>query len=823
MKKRLIFVVGILLGFSVGAQVNIGVLPTPKQVELQDGVLLYNDGLEVKYDTMKLAVAENPDQAYQIDISKSGITVTASTDDGFKYAQLTLQQLKNIYCKEHLCELPCMRILDWPSYQYRGWLDDISRGPVPTWRYMEFQQNFLELFKMNFYNYYTEHTLYNPEFPDIAPNDSKPKYDGIMANLQCFAHFEKTLRIPYYHNLMDTRYNVNPGNEETYIFLEKQIRNTLGNYPNAQFFNINCDETEGLGSGLGKAYVEDVGADNAYCNHINKVYGIVQKCAGKDMPVLMWGDIVAKNPQMLYRLPSKMQYIIWSYVAQESYKDMLAPFVQIHQQQGNSFWVAPGVSHWSSIPQVENYIQNIAYLARDGYQSGAIGLMNTAWDDSGESLFGDCLHAMLWAAEMAWNPIQNTDPIQAKKELVVRRAAFDQNFDRIYNQFINENAYSSSEAIAKVGSLCDNKWVGDWINTNALMQPLLEFYPSNTDAAILERCDSVESIVKNILSTFDSAALPHQAYACHRILCVAEKSRLRAMLYQKHPQAESYAQRYFNHLHNLKLEYLRLWDEECTQYSRDIICQRYDHLGEEVLQIPQSVKFTAINDGRNQFVQLETYSGNEPIYYTLDGRKPSKGSPIYTSPIPIRQSCLIKTVCYNSSNEPVYNEKYVLSHKGLGHIKALNTEYSTYKDTYSGGGEKALCDGRLGSDVNYADGNWQGYWGNDIDVVFDFEKTIEIHTITMRFIQNTFDWVLAPRDIDVFISKNGKDWKLAKSASFNPEFRQSGNIINTDTFSNLDLKCRYLRVLVHNPGKLPDWHPAKGWDSYMFLDEIVVE
>ena len=123
----------------------------------------------MKYDTIKLAVAENSDQAYQIDISKTGITVTASTNEGFEYARLTLQQLKYIYGKNGLCELQCMRILDWPSYQYRGWLDDISRGPVPTWRYMEFQQNFLEMFKMNFYNYYTEHTLYNPEFPDKAP------------------------------------------------------------------------------------------------------------------------------------------------------------------------------------------------------------------------------------------------------------------------------------------------------------------------------------------------------------------------------------------------------------------------------------------------------------------------------------------------------------------------------------------------------------------------------------------------------------------------------------------------------------------------------
>ena len=34
---------------------------------------------------------------------------------------------------------------------------------------------------------------------------------------------------------------------------------------------------------------------------------------------------------------------------------------------------------------------------------------------------------------------------------------------------------------------------------------------------------------------------------------------------------------------------------------------------------------------------------------------------------------------------------------------------------------------------------------------------------------------------------------------------------------------RYLRVVAKNPGKLPQWHPGKGGDSYLFVDEIVIE
>ena len=49
----------------------------------------------------------------------------------------------------------------------------------------------------------------------------------MMANLQCFAHFEKTLRIPFYQSLMDGYANLNPAKEETYSFLRDQIENAV--------------------------------------------------------------------------------------------------------------------------------------------------------------------------------------------------------------------------------------------------------------------------------------------------------------------------------------------------------------------------------------------------------------------------------------------------------------------------------------------------------------------------------------------------------------------------------------------------------------------
>ena len=826
--------------------VNIGVIPTPQRVEMGQGTLAAGSFTPRRNFVSEIEGAQNQHQAYRLQITPEGVTVTCVGNEGWGYALKTLDQLKKIYGDR----VPCMTITDWPAYEFRGWLDDISRGPIPNRQFRRQTRSFSEQYKLNFGNYYTEHTLYNELYPDISGYSGLNSYEYsndpfMMANLQCFAHFEKTLRIPFYQSLMDGYANLNPAKEETYSFLRDQIENAVQAYHSSRFFNINCDETEGLGSGRAKQYVDQIGADEVYCQHINRVYNLVQQAwreAHDDasrIGVLMWGDIVAKNPAMLRKLPRDMQYIVWSYGAAESYADMIEPFAQLHREQGNDFWVAPSVSHASGAPSVRNYIENIAYLARDGHQAGARGLMNTSWDDSGEGLFADGWHAMAWAAEMAWHPITATDPAKARKELAMREKLFNQNYDRLFEieyRRIDPDAdaspaYSVTRMINTVGALNGNQWVGDWCNTAALLQPLMGFNPIDVSDEMLVRCDSVEHIVRRALAIVDSSRVPHFAYTCHRVLAVAEKSRLRVMLYRtlnsdQDPDVaaiQDACRRYFRHLHSLKLEYLRLWDEENTDYSRDIVCARFDRLGSEVQELRQKIFITNDYRDNKMYVTLRTLFKDRPIYFTVDGRIPSKGSNLYKRPFTIGRSCIVKAVSYNKWDEAVFSEQYLLFHKAIGKLKKLNTRYSDYNAKYSGGGDNALTDGVLGSDNTYTDGHWQGYWGKDVDVNLDLGTSTAVKNITMRFFHNANDWILTPQTIEIYTSSDGKEWQLAHTEQFNPDFRDRGGFVRTLTIRNPKVTARHLRVVAKNPGPLPEWHLAKGNDSWLFCDEVIVE
>ena len=816
-------------------QPNLGLIPTPQRVKLlEPQAPSYPKKLKSqKVDT--LPVEANLDQAYQLVISRRQVTIRYVGEEGLRNAHLTLAQLQRLYG----AAIPCCTITDWPAYKYRGWMDDISRGPVPHEAYRKRQYETLHALKFNFCNYYTEHTLYQPEFPDLAPAyaaECKPHPDEVI-NLQLFAHAEKTLRVPFYQYMMDSKANFDPSNEATYDFLRKRIKAAYDRIPNSPFFIINCDETEQLGTGRAKKLVDSLGADQVYMDFINRCYQLVKETGNPR--IAMWGDIVAKNPAMMKQLPKDMIYIMWAYEPLDSYDHLIKPF----KDNGTPFWVAPSLSHSSNmIPAPQRYMKNIANLARDGYRNGAEGLMNTCWDDNGEALFDNCWHGLFWSAEMAWNPIRTDDP----GEYARREQQFNQNFARL---FYGDKNIVDVNTLYEMGALEGNPLIGDWYTSAALLEPLLNFNPYNTDSK--EMRDRIDYVM-HLVDTFyvDSAANPHVHYALTRLKATAEKSALRWDISSDpqsgvvFPDIEGSCRRYLQTLFDLKREYLRLWDQENGDYERYIVANRYDDLAREVLELDRHV-FMEVNSSSQTsntsstslpMVTLRTLYNDRPIYYTLDGSEPTASSTQYEGPFPLERSATIKAISYNEYGEGVVSEQYLLSHLGMGAKITLSTKYSDYKAIYSGGGEGALIDGQLGSNTTYADGHWQGYWGDSIDATIDFGKPTEIHEVSMRFMQNTFDWILAPREIYVYASDDGRQWQPVGGEFFNMDPRETGMRLRdygVETHVTKFVKgkglmesyptARYLRVVVPNPGPLPNWHPAPGQPSYLFTDEIIVK
>lgn len=824
-----------------------GIIPTPQHVNVRGNYCLFTPNKLPEIQTQiipSFPIDTNADQAYILDVLPDKILIQATTETGLFYGRQSARQMLRFYSSispnaNMPVMMPCFYIVDYPKLKYRGWMDDISRGPIPNINFLKRVIMTLAEYKMNFFNLYTEHVFKLDKYPDIAPTDGLTAAEikeleqfaaqyhvELFGNQQCLAHAEKTLCIPFYQDMADTKANWNPGKEETYDFLKYELETVAKAYQ-SPFFNIDCDETEALGYGKAKTYLQQTGltAGQVYAQHVNRMYNIL-KPLGKR--VMMWGDIAAKDPEITAQLPKDMLMVVWSYAAADSYVDMIKPFTDQHLD----FMVAPGMSMWSTVyPSYETYTKNIANLVRDGYQNGALGMMNTAWDDSGESLFNSSWHGMAWAAEMSWNPISQIEPEKADKEREDRLGTFN-------NAFFNTFAYPT-DGFKLIVDL-EHTEIQNFFQNSSLYESIWDMYPSKISKENYEKNKEIYNLIEANIKHYDTpynnqqydASMRIAHYTCLRQQAVAYKNMLRYKISRYLNNDKSFSKEEIEYdiretlriLHQAKMEYVKLWDEECRSYSRDIVEKRFDAVAQELLNIPYQVLFhSELNDQGQAVVTLRTIFNDQDIYYTTDGRKPLIGENHYTGAFTLEQAAMVRAATKNAMAEEVISEQYVLIHKGMRKISKLNTEYATYRPQYAASGKMALADGMMGSE-SYLDGCWQGYWGQDIDVEFDFGKVTSLSHFKTHFFQDVYDWIMSPKTVEIYTSKDGQNYRLYRTLNVpNVDYNSSSTGIYTLQDDDLKLKSRYVRVVMKNGGILPAWHQAAGQASYIFCDEIILD
>ena len=871
MKVKLLIIILCFFSISAFAQ-NTHILPTPQQVKTQEGHFVWDENVVLTYDatdteiskiiamwrsdldqitgkmvlfsrgaikgkhyielvkTDHLGVSENEDQAYKLTISKNNIRLEATSATGLFYGT---QSLKQLYRYAFLTsngggiQLPCMTIIDWPNFKIRAWQDDISRGPIVSMDYLKRLIPQLAECKLNAFSLYTEHTFKTKCHPDIAPTDAftaeeikeledfcRPYHIQIIGNQQCFGHFEEILSNPFYSQLADTKWNLNPAKEETYQFLEDHLREVARAYK-SPYFNINCDETESLGQGYAKAYVDSIGAEKVYYQHINRVNRMLRPYRKR---VMMWGDIADQHPEILDNLDNDIYLIAWSYVGIDSFDDFLKPY----KESGRYFFVAPGVSLSERVwPKHYEFRKNITNLCRDGYKNGALGVINTCWDDFGESLTNCALYGLALGAEMSWNP--------ATKQERHTEANFTLHFfgslsDEICQHLDELSEWTKIDGIGKF---------------TAMTESMVPFYPalvSDSIKALNQRASVALSVLeKNLVNdkkqvkrnadVFDNAF-----YAVHRMKWCAERNLTRCQLYRTYndPTESNIAEskrmihNLIASLHGLKKEYVKVWNFENRPYWLDINMKKYDDIARELQQL-EYLPFieTTTDDNGNTAIVLKTIFADKEIHYTTDGKEVTPSDPVYDKPIVLERPCIVKAACFNALGEAVTAERYFCYHLAMGRLKQLNSPAGNYSPEYSGGGDNALVDGTLGSD-DYKDGHWQGFYGIDADLEIDLGKWSKINSVEIGFLVNAHDWILRPDTLEIYGSNNGKDYTLRGTFPVTTEVTREGNFVFREKFE-IPISTRLLRIVVKNPCKLPEGLPGAGYDSWIFMDEIVVE
>jgi hypothetical protein len=597
----------------------------------------------------------------------------------------------------------------------------------------------------------------------------------------------------------------------------------------SNFFNINCDETFGLGEGKSKAMADSIGESGIYAYHINRIDKLI-KPYGKR--IMMWGDIAVNKPEIISRLPKDLIVLSWGYHAAESFDDAIHPFVK----SGFDFMVAPGVGCWGELwPALGNAAVNISNYTRDGAKLGAMGMMNTAWDDNGHNLFEYNWHGLAWGAECSWNPASPLTGDAATREREQKLKQFNTNFDAVF--FQNKGV---TDLYFHIDSLRFRKAKG-LLGESGFWEDILNFFPSNTNAetetANLELAAEASQMLTEVAALRkttkrNTANLDYAELAIRRVIFAAHKNIARVHLYkatQKNDlsdiaKVKLELQSLVEELHGIKTTYLLLWERENRSWWLDKNMGDYNKLADRFLNLDKQVYIDPseeITDGQ-RMVTLRTLFNDHTIVYTTDGTDPVASSRVYASPLPVSSKTLIKASVLVNGQTYGLTQKLIFLHKGIGNLAKLNSKYSSYNPAYAAGGDMALLDGIKGSN-NFADGRWQGYQGQDVDIEIDLKKITPVQSISMDCMQNSYSWIVLPANVTVYSSADGKNYTPLKTINHEIPMDAKGQFTHT-FMANFDtLNTRYLKVVAASTGLLPAWHHAAGGESFIFIDEIVVE
>jgi hypothetical protein len=205
-----------------------------------------------------------------------------------------------------------------------------------------------------------------------------------------------------------------------------------------------------------------------------------------------------------------------------------------------------------------------------------------------------------------------------------------------------------------------------------------------------------------------------------------------------------------------------------------------------------------------------------PIYYMIN----HQNALLYTGPFYIHQtaavSCFAKSLTGEMSG--IAEAKFYKRQ----HQYNINITQGKVNKQYTAGGNESLMDGIFGS-TNWRKGDWQGYQGQDIEIIINLKKPRDIAKVSANFLQDTRAWILFPSKMSVSFSSNGKDFTTPKEVIHDTPANDYTVQLKKLNVQSIESNVQFVKINIHHYGKLPKEHAGAGHDAFFFIDEIEIE
>jgi hexosaminidase len=386
----------------------VSLLPVPRHVELGHHTIAATE------PRVQLGSAQLPAEGYAVTIDADGTVVIEAADPaGLFYAHATLAQLAH----GHDGMLPVGTVRDWPDLPVRAVMVDISRDKVPTMDTLLALINRLASWKVNQIQLYSEHTFAYREhetvWRDASPMTAEEirtidaycteRHIELVPNQNCLGHMHRWLQHDAYRPLAmvpsadqpdRAPTTIEPTNPAALALVRTLLDELLPNFSHHRFVNVGLDEPWELPPERIDDYLEWV-----------RVLRALPELDGREM--LIWGDIVAGEPERIQALPAGVTVCEWGYDSGHPFEERAATY----EASGKPFWVAPGTSSWMTVlGRTTNMRANCAEAVDAAVAHGGGGMLNTDWGDNGHLQYPAISDpGLAYGAAVAWCIDANRD------------------------------------------------------------------------------------------------------------------------------------------------------------------------------------------------------------------------------------------------------------------------------------------------------------------------------------------------------------------------------------------------------------------------------
>jgi len=262
-------------------------------------------------------------EAYTLQISPSGLRMTAHNAHGLYNALQTLRQLIN----QAAGALPCVSIRDWPAMSLRGIHLDFKGGMAPA-SYWQETISLLGHYKIN-----AVLVEYEDKFPFdnhrevVGPGAlTRPELDALLETardhfvqivplLQTIGHVEYILRRPQYQALRESG-NLSqlcPQQEGSIDLIKELLDEVMSAHPDTSLFHLGADEAWLLGNcPRCREVVQRQGKLGLFLGYLNQA---IEHVTSRGFRPIIWDDMIQRNLQgdSLDLLPENVILCNWSY------------------------------------------------------------------------------------------------------------------------------------------------------------------------------------------------------------------------------------------------------------------------------------------------------------------------------------------------------------------------------------------------------------------------------------------------------------------------------------------------------------------------------